>query len=131
AKWRTIRNVRRVVTGALEIERAQKRIGSSLEASPMVYISDENIFETMMDVDLAELCITSNAMLTNDEAPADAFRLPDVPGVAVVVRLRAAPKCARSGKTTRRAGGDPQYPAATPRAARARREWEAMRRAAE
>jgi len=36
-----IRNVRRVVTGALEVERAAKRIGSSLEASPMVYVSDK------------------------------------------------------------------------------------------
>ena len=31
-KWRKVRQVRRVVTGALEIERAHKRIGSSLEA---------------------------------------------------------------------------------------------------
>src|SRR5262249_29991597 len=30
-RWRRVRNVRRVVTGALEIERAHKRIGSSLE----------------------------------------------------------------------------------------------------
>jgi isoleucyl-tRNA synthetase len=36
AKWETIRNVRRVVTGALELERAAKKIGSSLEASPLV-----------------------------------------------------------------------------------------------
>lgn len=131
AKWRTIRNVRRVVTGALEIERAQKRIGSSLEASPMVYISDAKIFETMMDVDLAELCITSNAMLTNDEAPADAFRLPDAPGVAVVVELAVGTKCARSWKITPMVGSDPQYPDVTPRDAQALREWEAMRRAAE
>src|SRR2546429_2743034 len=38
AKWETIRQVRRVVTGALEVERAAKRIGSSLEASPLVYV---------------------------------------------------------------------------------------------
>ena len=42
AKWETIRDVRRVVTGALELERAAKHIGSSLEASPMVYVSDQN-----------------------------------------------------------------------------------------
>ena len=40
ARWSTIRKVRRVVTGALEIERAQKRIGSSLEAAPHVFIAD-------------------------------------------------------------------------------------------
>ena len=35
-KWRKVRQVRRVVTGALEIARAQKMIGSSLEAVPVV-----------------------------------------------------------------------------------------------
>ena len=80
AKWEIIRNVRRVVTGALEVERAAKRIGSSLEASPLVYVSDKTIFDTLFDVDLAEVCITSNAMVTNEDAPADAFRLNDVPG---------------------------------------------------
>ena len=33
-KWRKVRSVRRVVTGAIEIERAPKRIGFSLEAAP-------------------------------------------------------------------------------------------------
>src|SRR5260221_2650183 len=83
AKWETIRNVRRVVTGALEVERAAKRIGSSLEGSPIIFVSDQKIFNTLFDVDLAEVCITSNAMVTNDNAPATAFRLNDVPGVAV------------------------------------------------
>ena len=85
AKWEIIRNVRRVVTGALEVERAAKRIGSSLEASPLVYVSDKKIFATLFDVDLAEVCITSNAMVSNEDAPAAAFRLNEVPGVAVVV----------------------------------------------
>ncbi len=38
AKWQIIRDVRRVVTGALELERAAKKIGSSLEASPVIYV---------------------------------------------------------------------------------------------
>src|SRR4029077_14010738 len=85
AKWETIRDVRRVVTGALELERAAKNIGSSLEASPLVFVSDTNIFNTLFDIDLAEVCITSNAMATNDDAPESAFTLADVLGVAVVV----------------------------------------------
>jgi isoleucyl-tRNA synthetase len=43
ARWTRIRRVRRVVTGALEIERAQKRIGSSLEAAPVVYVADAEL----------------------------------------------------------------------------------------
>src|SRR5436305_12162878 len=50
-KWRKVREVRRVVTGALELERAAKRIGSSLEAAPMVYVPDTDLFAAVADVD--------------------------------------------------------------------------------
>jgi isoleucyl-tRNA synthetase len=126
AKWQIIRDVRRVVTGALELERAAKKIGSSLEASPLVYVSDKAIFNTLFDVDLAEVCITSNAMVTNEDAPADAFRLPDVPGVAVVVELAAGTKCARSWKILPTVGEDTEYPDVSPRDAQALREWKAL-----
>jgi isoleucyl-tRNA synthetase len=126
AKWETIRDVRRVVTGALEVERAAKRIGSSLEASPLVYISDPNIFATLFDIDLAEVCITSNAMVTNADAPADAFRLNEVPGVAVVVEKAVGIKCARSWKILPTVGEDPEYPDVSPRDAEALREWKAL-----
>jgi len=126
AKWETIRNVRRVVTGALEVERAAKRIGSSLEASPLVYVSDKKIFATLFGVDLAEVCITSNAMVSNDEAPPTAFRLDDVQGVAVVVEKAAGVKCARSWKILPTVGDDPEYPDVSPRDAQALREWKAL-----
>jgi isoleucyl-tRNA synthetase len=126
AKWETIRNVRRVVTGALEVERAAKRIGSSLEASPLVYVSDKTIFDTLFDIDLAEVCITSNAMVTNDDAPAGAFRLNEVSGVAVVVEKAAGTKCARSWKILPTVGEDAEYPDVSPRDAQALREWKAL-----
>src|SRR6185295_2920730 len=126
AKWDIIRNVRRVVTGALELERAAKNIGSSLEASPLVYVSDKDIFNALFDVDLAEVCITSNAMVTNDDAPASAFRLSDVPGVAVVVEKAVGTKCARSWKILPTVGEDAEYPDVSPRDAQALREWKAL-----
>jgi isoleucyl-tRNA synthetase len=126
AKWETIRDVRRVVTGALELERAAKNIGSSLEASPLVYVSDKAIFNTLFDVDLAEVCITSNAMVTNDDAPANAFTLTDVPGVAVVVEKAVGTKCARSWKILPTVGEDAEYPDVSPRDAQALREWKAL-----
>ena len=126
AKWQTIRDVRRVVTGALELERAAKRIGSSLEASPLVYVSDRKIFDTLFDTDLAEVCITSNAMASNEEAPADAFRLNDVPGVAVVIEKAVGTKCARSWKILPTVGEDADYPDVSPRDAQALREWKAL-----
>jgi len=130
-KWRKVRTVRRVVTGALEIERAQKRIGSSLEAHPIVHVSNPDLFEALVDVDLAEVCITSAATLVEDEGPASAFRLPDVPGVAVVPNLAEGTKCARSWKILMTVGADPHYPDVSPRDAKALREWETMRKAAE
>jgi isoleucyl-tRNA synthetase len=126
AKWQTIRDVRRVVTGALELARAAKRIGSSLEASPLVYVWDQKVFVTLFDIDLAEVCITSNAMVTNEPAPADAFRLNDVPGVAVVVETAVGTKCARSWKILPTVGDDADFPDVSPRDAQALREWKAL-----
>jgi isoleucyl-tRNA synthetase len=126
AKWATIRDVRRVVTGALELERAAKNIGSSLEASPVIYVSDRQTLGTLFDVDLAEVCITSNYEVREDEAPAGAFRLDAVPGVAVVVEKAAGKKCARSWKILPTVGDDAEYPDVSPRDAVALREWKAM-----
>jgi isoleucyl-tRNA synthetase len=130
-KWRRVRTVRRVVTGALEIERANKKIGSSLEADPLVQIADADLFAAVVDVDLAEVCITSAATLAQGEGPAEAFRLPDVKGVAVVVREAKGRKCARSWKILESVGSDPRYPDVSPRDARALGEWDAARKAAE
>jgi isoleucyl-tRNA synthetase len=130
-KWRKLRNIRRVVTGALEIERAHKRIGSALEAHPVIHVADAELFAAAVDADLAELCITSGAVLIEGDGPAEAFRLPDVAGVAVVPQRAKGRKCARSWKISPAVGLDPQFPDVTPRDAQALREWEAMRRAAE
>ncbi|MBV9346660.1 MAG: class I tRNA ligase family protein, partial [Pseudolabrys sp.] len=130
-KWKKIRNVRRVVTGALEIERANKKIGSSLEAHPIIHVANEGLYEAVLDFDLAEICITSAATLVKDEGPADAFRLPETEGVAVVVKQAEGKKCARSWKITPEVGTDPAYPDVTPRDAKALREWDALHRAAQ
>jgi isoleucyl-tRNA synthetase len=126
AKWDTIRNVRRVVTGALELERAAKNIGSSLEASPVIYVADRKLLATLFDVDLAEICITSNYEVREGEAPAGAFRLDNVPDVAVVVEKAQGTKCARSWKILPTVGEDPEFPDVSPRDARALREWRAL-----
>ena len=93
-KWATIRRIRRVVTGALELERAEKRIGSSLQAKPIVYIGGE--YAAALDgVDLAEISITSDIVVEYGDAPGTAFTIDDVPGVAVVPGLAGGGKCER------------------------------------
>ncbi len=130
-RWAKVRRVRRVVTGALEIERAQKRIGASLEAAPIVYIADESLFQAVQGLDLGEICITSAIQVQQGEGPADAFRLEDVKGVSVVPALAQGRKCARSWKVTTDVGSDPDYPDVTPRDAAALREWDQLKAAAE
>jgi isoleucyl-tRNA synthetase len=131
--WNEIRRVRRVVTGALEIERANKRIGSSLEAAPVVHVADAALLRLIAaelagehgEAGLAEVAITSGLTVVPGEGPADAFRLDDVPGVAVEFRPAEGIKCARSWKILPAVGTDPEYPDVTPRDAQALREWAA------
>jgi isoleucyl-tRNA synthetase len=128
AKWEKIRRIRAVVTGALEIERAQKRIGSSLEAAPEVFIADDGLRGLLDDVDFAEVCITSDIVVRPGAGPAEAFRLDDVPGVSVVPGLAEGRKCARSWKISTLVGGDSEFPDVTPRDAKALRELKALGR---
>jgi isoleucyl-tRNA synthetase len=89
-------------------------------------VTDTSIFGILADVDLAEICITSNAMLTNADPPANAFRLPDVANVAVVVEMAQGKKCARSWKILPTVGDDRDYPDVSPRDAQALREWKVL-----
>ncbi|MBG20322.1 MAG: isoleucine--tRNA ligase, partial [Rhizobiales bacterium] len=122
AKWEKVRDVRYVVTGALEVERREKRIGSSLEAAPVVYINDPELVAAVEDTDFAEVCITSGIVIEQGEGPADAFRLDDVANVAVVPAEASGRKCARSWRLTDDVGSDPDYPDVSARDAAALRE---------
>jgi isoleucyl-tRNA synthetase len=123
-KWQQVRKVRSVVTGALEIERAGKKIGSSLEAAPKVFIADAGLRAALAGVDLAEVCITSGLELVAGAPPAGAFTLPDVAGVAVVPERAAGRKCARSWRITQDVGADPAFPELSARDAAAVREFD-------
>ena len=74
-KWTRIRELRRVVTGALELARADKTIGSSLEAAPVLVVSeaaDKALFDS---IDLAEIAITSLHRSISDAPPGRPFTL--------------------------------------------------------
>ncbi|MEM6939375.1 MAG: isoleucine--tRNA ligase [Pseudomonadota bacterium] len=97
AKWDVVRRVRRVVTGALEVERQAKTIGSSLEAAPQVYV-DAQSAEILRSVAFEDVCITSQIEVIVETAPEGAFVLDDTPGVAVVFQRAKGQKCRRSWK---------------------------------
>jgi isoleucyl-tRNA synthetase len=125
AKWEKVRKVRRVVTGALEIERAAKRIGSSLEAAPEVFVADPELMAAISGLDLAEIAITSAAMVKAGAVPKDTFSMPEVTGVGVHVKPAQGKKCARSWRITADVGADPVYPELSARDAAAMREIDA------
>ncbi|MCB1517777.1 MAG: class I tRNA ligase family protein, partial [Hyphomicrobiaceae bacterium] len=125
AKWANIRKVRRVITGALEVERKNKSIGSSLEAAPKVYISDAGLYVSQFDVDMAEVSITSGIEILQREGPLEAFRLEEVPGVSVEVKKAKGERCARSWKYSDDVGIDPEWPDLSARDAKAMRERQA------
>ncbi|MDA8892872.1 isoleucine--tRNA ligase [Hyphomicrobiales bacterium] len=110
AKWEKIRSVRKVVTGAIELERQEKRIGSSLEAFPTVFISNKEYLKIFSDIDLAEIFITSQAILKEGDGPSDAFRLDEMKMVSVECNLSNGRKCNRSWKILPEVGTDPDYP---------------------
>jgi isoleucyl-tRNA synthetase len=96
-RWETIRRARRAVTGALEIARRDKVIGSSLEAAPVVHVDAET--KALLDgVRFDDLCIVSQIEVTDAPAPKDAFRTDEAPGVAVVFRAAEGGKCLRCWK---------------------------------
>jgi isoleucyl-tRNA synthetase len=132
--WRTIRRLRRVVNGALEVERREKRIGSSLEAAPRVHVTDPAYRAAMsaeapggkVDDFLAEIAITSQAYLVDGAADGEAFRLDDVADVAVIPGRAEGQKCARSWKYDPAIGSDARYPDITPRDADAVAFWDSQ-----
>jgi len=124
-RWRQVRRVRRVITGALEQARAAKQIGSSLEAAPVVFVEDADLRQMLGQIDMAEICITSTLNLSDSPLEGEFFTLDDVAGVAVRVEKAQGLKCARSWRYTHDVGSDPLYPDVSARDAAALRELQA------
>jgi isoleucyl-tRNA synthetase len=125
--WDTIRALRSAVTGAIEIARASKEIGSSLEAAPTIYLRRPEHIEALRGVDFAEVCITSDISIeTEKRAPEGAFRLSELLDVAVVVERAKGVKCARSWRYFDPSTASADFPDVSPRDAAALRELLAL-----
>ncbi|MGN6156583.1 MAG: isoleucine--tRNA ligase [Devosia sp.] len=126
-KWEKVREVRKVVTGALELVRKDKVIGSSLEAAPKVYVDNAELRAALEGVDLAEISITSFLDLQAGAAPPGAFMLPEVKGVGVVFGRadEHGRQCLRSRRYFAEADMDAEMPELSKRDAQAMRERQA------
>ncbi len=115
AKWDAVFKLRKAVTEALEVERREKRIGSSLEASVSVS-APADLLQAFDGEDAAEIFITSGASLSKGSGE----------GIAVTSSRAAGVKCARSWKYFDPKTADPQFPDITPRDAAAVREYRGL-----
>jgi len=108
ARWARVSTVMSVVTGALEVERREKRIGSALEAAPVVHVADADLLAAFDGLDAAEVFRTSSATLVAGEG--GAFTTDEVKGVSVDPNRAEGNKCARSWRILPEVGTDPRYP---------------------
>ncbi|MDA0951644.1 MAG: class I tRNA ligase family protein, partial [Proteobacteria bacterium] len=106
ARWARVRRLRRVVTGAIEVERREKRLGASLQAHPHVWATAADI-TALEDLDLAEIAITSAVTVQEGEAPAEAYRLEDVRDIGVIVHMADGQRCERCWMVLEEVGQDP------------------------
>jgi len=123
ARWAKVETVMSVVTGALEVERREKRIGSALEAAPVVHVADAELLAAFDGLDAAEVFRTSAASLVAGEG--GAFSTDEVKGVSVDPKLAEGNKCARSWRILPEVGTDPRYPELSLRDAEAVAYWDA------
>ena len=98
SKWNFIREVRKVVSGAIELSRQKKLIGASLESHPKVFIDSKERLSFLGETDLSEICITSDLSLALGKGPRHSFFLKDVPDVNVVCEPAIGEKCLRCWK---------------------------------
>jgi isoleucyl-tRNA synthetase len=124
ARWAKVQAVTSVVTGALEVERREKRLGAALEAAPQVHIADPELMAAFEGLDAAEVFRTSQATLVAGQGPAGAFSLAEVPGVTVEPLRAGGRKCARSWRILPEVGSDPRYPDLSLRDAEAVAAWD-------
>jgi isoleucyl-tRNA synthetase len=108
-RWAAIREIRKAITGALELERAGKRLGSSLQAAPRVFVTPAHL-QALGPLDLAEIAITSGIRIQEGPPPDGAFTLDEVPGVGVLPALADGQKCERCWRVLQEVGSRHDHP---------------------
>ena len=96
-KWQMVKNIRKVITGALEKKRADKFIGSSLEAHAEIYL-DDKLKNLTQDIDFSEIAIISSFNIKNKNDSLGGFGLDEIEGVSVNIEKAMGSKCQRCWK---------------------------------
>jgi isoleucyl-tRNA synthetase len=112
ADWERLRAIRAVVTGAVELERAEKRIGASLQANVQLIVEapDDMAWLSGYDFPLDTLAIVSHVSMIESD-PAKGFMLPDVKGFGAIVTPATGEKCERCWRVLDEVGKNPAHAA--------------------
>jgi len=110
-KWNRMLQVRSEALKALELARAEKRIGHPLDASITLYAQGE-LYEFLkeFDADLRSILIVSEAILTPDAPGDNAFISEAIDGFAVLVKNAPGKKCERCWVHETSVGTDLRHP---------------------
>ncbi|MDC6447601.1 isoleucine--tRNA ligase [Alphaproteobacteria bacterium] len=95
--WIILKQIRKVITGALEKKRSEKIIGSSLEAHVDIYL-DKSTLEKVENYKMDEISITSSFSFHELNDNIDGFSIEEVSNVKVVVSKNYGKKCQRCWK---------------------------------
>ncbi|MDC1475946.1 isoleucine--tRNA ligase [Pelagibacteraceae bacterium] len=96
-KWNKLKIVRSVVNSAIEVKRANKDIGSSLEADIEIYLGEEYL-KLIKDINLSEYFITSRANAKPYIENSKIFKMQDTAEIGVLVTKAKGEKCSRCWK---------------------------------
>ncbi len=92
------RHVRKVVNACLEKKRADKVIGASLEAKPIIYSANPDLLTAIKKLNFADLCIVGEVSFTDTRPIDDIVALDDVPDIVVAFDSAKGDKCERCWK---------------------------------
>jgi isoleucyl-tRNA synthetase len=119
ARWARLLELREPVMKALELARAEKRIGKSLDASVTVYAPDakDYAFLKALEAELPTVFIVSQVALVNAAAP-EGTVIEEGSPIGVVVAAAEGEKCDRCWNFTRDAYHDDEGGCLCPRCRR-------------
>ena len=117
--WADSLRLRSDVNKALELARAEKVVGKSLEAKVTIHVGDEakEVMDRVKKQHLEALLIVSEAELA--EGAGEGWAGTELPGVTIQVESSTAPKCIRCWTRSATVGQDADHPELCARCARA------------
>ena len=96
-KWNLIKDIRKVITGALEKKRTEKLIGSSLEAHIKIFISPK-LKNIVKDIHFDEISITSSYEFLPYVNEVSGYKIEEIENIVVQVEKVIGNKCNRCWK---------------------------------